>query len=277
MKIQLWIPQVICIVMLLWALNPENPYAYYILLRWVCCGIFAYLAFQASEQKKQRWVWVLGITALFYNPIFRVHLNRELWSIVNVVTIIILITSIVTENRNHRKNKGGSMKEKKTFYTRIPSVWWVFNKYMIWGAIFGLLIGIAFNNIIVTWKHQGPGIVHYRYDEGGDAQVSEEKYKRSEYTVNGFGLILGLVLWISLANSAKNEKDERAAYKDYMYAKINSYQVYIDVFAKVMGIKNFSSNSFRKVIEDPEYKDAQWDEYAKLEVYNGVAKGSKQT
>jgi len=80
--------------MLLRALDPENPYAYYILLRWVCCGVFAYLAFQAVDQEKQAWVWVLGITALVYNPIFRVHLNRELWSIINVVTIGIGVVSI---------------------------------------------------------------------------------------------------------------------------------------------------------------------------------------
>lgn len=94
MKIRFWIPQVICIIMLLWALNPNNPYAYYVLLRWVCCGIFAYLAFQAFEYKKQSWVWVLGITALLYNPIFRVHLNRELWSIINIITIGIAVATV---------------------------------------------------------------------------------------------------------------------------------------------------------------------------------------
>lgn len=104
MKKQLWIPQIICIIMLLWALNPNNPYAYYILLRWVCCGAFAYLAFQSFEQEKQGWVWLFGITALLYNPIFRVHLNRELWSVVNVVTIGIAGTSIFAL-RNKNKNQ----------------------------------------------------------------------------------------------------------------------------------------------------------------------------
>lgn len=94
MKKHLWIPQIICIIMLLWALNPQNLYTYYTLLRWVCCGTFAYLAFQAFEQKKQGWVWILGITALLYNPFFKVHLNREIWSIVNVVTIGIALASI---------------------------------------------------------------------------------------------------------------------------------------------------------------------------------------
>jgi hypothetical protein len=31
---------------------------------------------------------------LLYNPVFRVHLNRELWSVVNVVTIGIALASI---------------------------------------------------------------------------------------------------------------------------------------------------------------------------------------
>ena len=93
---KIWIPQTVATVMLLWALNPHNPYGYYILLRWVCCGVFAYLAFQALEEEKQQWVWVLGITAVIYNPIFRIHLNREIWSIVNVVTIGIAVVSIFT-------------------------------------------------------------------------------------------------------------------------------------------------------------------------------------
>jgi hypothetical protein len=91
---RIWIPQVVSSLMLLWALNPSNPYVYYMYLRIVCCGVFAYLAFQSLENKKQGWGWVLGITALVYNPIFRVHLNRELWSIINVVTIVIAMVSI---------------------------------------------------------------------------------------------------------------------------------------------------------------------------------------
>lgn len=93
---KIWMPQTIACVMLLWALNPHNPYGYYILLRWVCCGVFAYCAFQvlALGDEKQGWAWVFGITALIYNPILRVHLNRELWQILNIVTAVILVVSI---------------------------------------------------------------------------------------------------------------------------------------------------------------------------------------
>lgn len=91
---RIWIPQLVASLMLLWALNPENPYGYYILLRWVCCGIFAYLALKALDQEHLGWVWVFGITAAIYNPIFRVHLNREIWSVVNVVTVGVAVASV---------------------------------------------------------------------------------------------------------------------------------------------------------------------------------------
>ena len=96
--------------MLLWALNPTNPYGYYILLRWVCCGIFIYLATQANACEKKSWAWILGITAVVYNPIIRIHLTREIWIAVNIATIIIAIISIfkITNDcniSNRLKNK----------------------------------------------------------------------------------------------------------------------------------------------------------------------------
>jgi hypothetical protein len=103
---RIWVPQLIACLMLLWALNPENPYGYYILLRWVCCGIFAYLAFQAFQIEKQGWVWALGVTAFVYNPILRVHLNREIWSVVNIVTIGIAVASMFSIKKE-RPDHGG--------------------------------------------------------------------------------------------------------------------------------------------------------------------------
>ena len=96
---RIWIPQTIATVMLLWALNPENPYGYYVFLRCVCCAVFAYLAIQAFAQKKEGWVWVLGVTAVVYNPIIRIHLTREIWSVVNVATIIIAALSVTVLKR----------------------------------------------------------------------------------------------------------------------------------------------------------------------------------
>ncbi len=101
---RIWIPQAIVAPMLLWALYPENPYGYYILLRWICCAAFAYLAFEAYEQENQGWVWTLGVTAAIYNPIIPVHLTREIWSVINIATVVVAIASIfVLRVRTDRK------------------------------------------------------------------------------------------------------------------------------------------------------------------------------
>jgi len=104
-KNNMWIPQAIISLMLLLALNPENPYEYYILLRWVCCPVFAYLAFQAFAKDKEKWVWVLGVTAAIYNPVVPIHLTREIWAILNVLTIIIATASIFVLKSNQATKK----------------------------------------------------------------------------------------------------------------------------------------------------------------------------
>ena len=83
----------IAIALLVIALNPLNPYGYYILLRWVCCAIFAYFAHVALEKNNKELVWILGIIAFIYNPILPLHLNRPLWTIVNIATIFVIFRS----------------------------------------------------------------------------------------------------------------------------------------------------------------------------------------
>lgn len=41
----------------------------------------------SEESQKQEWVSVLGVTAVVYNPLIRIHLTREIWCANNVVTI----------------------------------------------------------------------------------------------------------------------------------------------------------------------------------------------
>ena len=65
----------------------DMPYGYYQLLRLLVCGVCIYLAVRDAESGRVGWAWVLGGVAVLYNPIFRIHLNREIWSIVNVATI----------------------------------------------------------------------------------------------------------------------------------------------------------------------------------------------
>ncbi len=89
-----WLLQAVASGMLLWALYPGNPSGYYTLLHWVCCGTLIYQAYKAVNLKRHPLVWILGITALIYNPIFRLHFNRELWSAINIITSVIVVVSI---------------------------------------------------------------------------------------------------------------------------------------------------------------------------------------
>lgn len=88
------VAQVVGIAMLAWALAPFNPYGYYVFLRIVVCGVFACLAVKAYQLGKPWWMWGLTVLAALYNPIIRIHLDRELWSAVNLATIGVLTLSI---------------------------------------------------------------------------------------------------------------------------------------------------------------------------------------
>jgi len=102
---KIWVPQVIVSLMLLWALNPDNPYGYYTLLRWVTCGVFAYLAFQSFTLGLQGWTWILGFTSALYNPILPVHLTRGIWTVINVLTIGVAVSSVFTVKTKAFENR----------------------------------------------------------------------------------------------------------------------------------------------------------------------------
>ena len=88
------IPEVLAIALLLWALVPTNPYGYYIILRFVTCGVSMFLALRARVAGKTVWLWTFVAVAVVYNPIIRVHLTRESWSAINLATVAMIAASI---------------------------------------------------------------------------------------------------------------------------------------------------------------------------------------
>jgi len=93
--------RLVAVIMLLWAIR-HNPYGYYIILRWIVCSIFAYCAFRTYRTKNESWTWIFGVNAAVYNPIFPLHLGRAVWSVVNIVSAVLIIVSLFT-----LKKKGG--------------------------------------------------------------------------------------------------------------------------------------------------------------------------
>ena len=72
----------------------RHPYSFYTLLRWICCPLFAYSSVAAYRKNRVLLAWVFGVLGALYNPIFRVHLDRSTWVIVNWLTVGAILIAI---------------------------------------------------------------------------------------------------------------------------------------------------------------------------------------
>src|SRR3989344_8421528 len=70
------------------------PYGFFTLLRFVVFAIAAYIAWMAYEQQKEKWVWTFGFLAVLFNPFIIIHLNREIWSVIDLIVGVFMIISI---------------------------------------------------------------------------------------------------------------------------------------------------------------------------------------
>ena len=86
------IPQIFIIILLLNAFA-YNPYSYYIFLRW---AIFLVMLFNLYNYIKRmdKSFFVFVAILIIYNPIRPVHLTREIWSVINLATIISILITI---------------------------------------------------------------------------------------------------------------------------------------------------------------------------------------
>ena len=101
---RIWFPQLVVFIMLYGALYYEHYHSYYILLRWVCCAAFTYLATFAHFQKKTKLTWIMGTTSLIYNPIIPIPYSEGLCSIINLLTTVIIIPlSFLIKNSLYEK------------------------------------------------------------------------------------------------------------------------------------------------------------------------------
>ena len=80
-------------LMLLWALT-DNPYGYYQILRWVVCGVTGYAAYLAIGEERKKSAWTFGIIAVLFNPIAPIHLEHEIWAVIDVVVAGVLLSSL---------------------------------------------------------------------------------------------------------------------------------------------------------------------------------------
>ncbi len=85
--------QLVAVIMLLIAVS-DLPYDYYTILRFVVCPVSAYGAFLAKSRKKPFWLWSLGICAIIFNPIAKIHFERETWFLLNLLAALLILVSV---------------------------------------------------------------------------------------------------------------------------------------------------------------------------------------
>lgn len=70
------------------------PYGYYVMLRFLVCGVSVYGAYISSNINNKFWLWTLGIIALLFNPIIPIHMDKESWVVIDFITAVIMLVSI---------------------------------------------------------------------------------------------------------------------------------------------------------------------------------------
>lgn len=76
----------IVIAMLLLALA-KMPYGYYTVLKLTACIYFVYVALNLPRSTRSLSIFLSWGLAAAYNPVLRLPLGRETWSVVNVLTV----------------------------------------------------------------------------------------------------------------------------------------------------------------------------------------------
>jgi hypothetical protein len=72
------------------------PYGYYMLLRLVAFGVFAFAAFIAFDRKNKSLPWVYVFIALVFNPIIKIHFPKEIWAVIDVASGVLLLATAKT-------------------------------------------------------------------------------------------------------------------------------------------------------------------------------------
>jgi len=88
--------RIIAILALTAAFLPGLPYGYFVLLRWLICGVSVFLSVQCWKRGRTGW----GITYLcmagIFNPIEPVHLGRSVWGVVDIAAIGLIAYSFTS-------------------------------------------------------------------------------------------------------------------------------------------------------------------------------------
>ena len=80
----------------------DLPYGYYQLLRIVVTASAIWIAYACYHQGKKVGVVVFSVIAVIFNPIAKIHMEREIHAIFNILTATILMLGLWTQSRRRQ-------------------------------------------------------------------------------------------------------------------------------------------------------------------------------
>lgn len=80
------------------------PYGYYQLLRLVVTSSAAFIAWRGFERGDRILPVLFTLAALLFNPLFRVHFERDQWAVLNVIAACLYMTAFLLGRRKRRES-----------------------------------------------------------------------------------------------------------------------------------------------------------------------------
>lgn len=74
----------------------KQQIGFYQFLRWIVCATAIYTIYveYKNEEEINTWLWMFGIIALLFNPVFPFYLGKSAWQVVDIGTALFFIASL---------------------------------------------------------------------------------------------------------------------------------------------------------------------------------------
>ena len=89
--------------MLLGALTNYFPFVYYQLMNWIVVGAALTAAWQFYKQKNLWLTWLYAFIAVTFNPLAPLHIQQDIWRIIDIAAAIIIALALVFMKNNSKK------------------------------------------------------------------------------------------------------------------------------------------------------------------------------
>ena len=75
------------------------PYGYYVTLRFVACAVFLGSTAVSYDRGHKKIPWVYAAFAILFNPLIKIHLPREAWTLVDMAAGVVLFATAASIKR----------------------------------------------------------------------------------------------------------------------------------------------------------------------------------